>query len=153
MERDLNLKATELRLGLPGREEEFDHQQIVSNSKNNKRALSEYEDDESISHYEATTPHVTKRFHRKKKWEKGRGRTLGVSGGCLEMVSGRALWCWLSSPMRFWISGGFGQWWVGMVCYRRWQQITNKRERGRKLGIFWVGVLCCRSFAGFLGWW
>ncbi|XP_049364707.1 auxin-responsive protein IAA3-like [Solanum verrucosum] len=61
MERDLNLKAsTELRLGLPGREEEFDHQQIVSNSKNNKRALSEYEDDESISHYEATTPHVTK---------------------------------------------------------------------------------------------
>lgn len=50
MERDLNL-----RLGLPGREEDqYDHQQIVSISKNNKRALSEYEDDE------ATTPRVTK---------------------------------------------------------------------------------------------
>ncbi|KAK6792037.1 hypothetical protein RDI58_011118 [Solanum bulbocastanum] len=57
MDRDLNLKATELRLGLPGREEGFDHQQIVSNSKKNKRALSEYEDDESILDYEATTPH------------------------------------------------------------------------------------------------
>ncbi|NP_001266085.1 IAA23 [Solanum lycopersicum] len=50
MERDLNL-----RLGLPGREEDqYDHQQIMSISKNNKRALSEYEDDE------ATTPRVTK---------------------------------------------------------------------------------------------
>ncbi|KAK4721918.1 hypothetical protein R3W88_012151 [Solanum pinnatisectum] len=60
MDRDLNLKATELRLGLPRREEGFDLQQIVSNSKNNKRALSEYEDDESILDYEATTPHVAK---------------------------------------------------------------------------------------------
>lgn len=58
MEKILNLKATELRLGLPGTEEE--HQQIVPNSKNNKRALSEYEDDESISDYEATTPPVAK---------------------------------------------------------------------------------------------
>ncbi|MCE0481076.1 Auxin-responsive protein iaa3 [Datura stramonium] len=55
MEKILNLKATELRLGLPGTEEESDHQQIVSNSKNNKRALSDYENDESNSEYEATT--------------------------------------------------------------------------------------------------
>ncbi|MCD7469286.1 Auxin-responsive protein iaa4 [Datura stramonium] len=59
MERDLNLKATELRLGLPGTEEGSD-QQILSNSKNNKRALPQYEDDESISDYEATTPSVAK---------------------------------------------------------------------------------------------
>ncbi|KAG5613773.1 hypothetical protein H5410_013597 [Solanum commersonii] len=55
MEKILNLKATELRLGLPGTEEEVDHQQIMPNSKNNKRSLSEYED-ESSSDYEATTP-------------------------------------------------------------------------------------------------
>ncbi|KAF3652648.1 Auxin-responsive protein IAA3 [Capsicum annuum] len=50
MEKDLNLKATELRLGVPG----CDHKQIVSNSKNNKRALPKYEDDE------ATISHVAK---------------------------------------------------------------------------------------------
>ncbi|XP_060189695.1 auxin-responsive protein IAA4-like [Lycium barbarum] len=60
MEKRLNLKATELRLGLPGSEEEFDHQQILSNSKNNKRALPESEEDESDSDYEATTPPVAK---------------------------------------------------------------------------------------------
>ncbi|KAK4340661.1 hypothetical protein RND71_039162 [Anisodus tanguticus] len=60
MERNLNLKATELRLGLPGRGEEFDHQQIVSNTKNNKRALPEYEDDESNSDSEVTTLPVAK---------------------------------------------------------------------------------------------
>ncbi|TMW98980.1 hypothetical protein EJD97_003262, partial [Solanum chilense] len=59
MEKILNLKATELRLGLPGTEEEVDHQQIVPNSKNKKRSLSEYED-ESSSDFEATTPPVAK---------------------------------------------------------------------------------------------
>ncbi|XP_059291153.1 auxin-induced protein 22D-like [Lycium ferocissimum] len=59
MEKSLNLKATELRLGLPGSEEESDHQQIVSNSKNNKRGP-ESEEDESNSDYEATTPPVAK---------------------------------------------------------------------------------------------
>lgn len=59
MEKILNLKATELRLGLPGTEEEVDHQQIVPNSKNKKRSLSEYED-ESSSDYEPTTPPVAK---------------------------------------------------------------------------------------------
>ncbi|KAK4361662.1 hypothetical protein RND71_020614 [Anisodus tanguticus] len=60
MEKILNLKATELRLGLPGRDEEFDHQQIVCNSKNNKRALPEYEDDESNPDSEVTTLPVAK---------------------------------------------------------------------------------------------
>ncbi|XP_060215695.1 auxin-induced protein 22D [Lycium barbarum] len=53
-EKDLNLKATELRLGLPGSEME-----IVSNSKNNKRALPEDEDCESNSN-SAKTPPVAK---------------------------------------------------------------------------------------------
>lgn len=60
MEKILNLKATELRLGMPGTEEEFDHQQTVPNSKNKKRALSEYEDDESILDYEAIIPPTAK---------------------------------------------------------------------------------------------
>ncbi|KAJ8558049.1 hypothetical protein K7X08_004815 [Anisodus acutangulus] len=55
--KDLNLKATELRLGLPGTEME-----IVSNSKNNnKRALpTEDEDCESNTNCDAKTPPVAK---------------------------------------------------------------------------------------------
>lgn len=34
---DLNLKATELRLGLPGTDETEDHEQAVSTARNNKR--------------------------------------------------------------------------------------------------------------------
>ncbi|KAI9119662.1 hypothetical protein K1719_009538 [Acacia pycnantha] len=42
-ENDLNLKDTELRLGLPGREEE--EQKLLVSCKNNKRALSEASED------------------------------------------------------------------------------------------------------------
>lgn len=56
-ERDLNLKATELRLGLPGRTEEESDKQIV---KNNKRALPEDEDSESNSISDSKTPPVAK---------------------------------------------------------------------------------------------
>ncbi|MCD7463873.1 Auxin-induced protein 22D [Datura stramonium] len=58
-EKDLNLKATELRLGLPGTDEESD-KEIVSNLKNNKRALPEDEDRESNSNSDAKTPPVAK---------------------------------------------------------------------------------------------
>ncbi|CAN4099575.1 unnamed protein product [Withania somnifera] len=61
-EEDLNLKATELRLGLPGTEpEESDKELIVSSCKNNnKRALPEDEDCGSNSNSDAKTPQSAK---------------------------------------------------------------------------------------------
>ncbi|TMW96014.1 hypothetical protein EJD97_008045 [Solanum chilense] len=59
-EKDLNLKATELRLGLPGRTDEESDKEIVFNFKNNKRALPEDEDCESNSISDSKTPPVAK---------------------------------------------------------------------------------------------
>ncbi|KAH0748891.1 hypothetical protein KY290_028123 [Solanum tuberosum] len=59
-EKDLNLKATELRLGLPGRTDEESDKEIVFNVKNNKRALPEDEDCESNSISDSKTPPVAK---------------------------------------------------------------------------------------------
>ncbi|MCD7461594.1 Auxin-responsive protein iaa4 [Datura stramonium] len=64
-QKDLNFKATELRLGLPGTEDQESEQEILSNSKNNnKRALPESahdeEDCESKSSSDVKTPPVAK---------------------------------------------------------------------------------------------
>ncbi|OIS98847.1 PREDICTED: auxin-responsive protein IAA4 [Nicotiana attenuata] len=63
-QKDLNLKATELRLGLPGTEDQESEQDILSNSKNNKRALpqsaEDAEDCESKSSSDVKTPPVSK---------------------------------------------------------------------------------------------
>lgn len=59
-EKDLNLKATELRLGLPGRTDEESDKEIVFHFKNNKRALPEDEDCESNSISDPKTPPVAK---------------------------------------------------------------------------------------------
>ncbi|KAH0689461.1 hypothetical protein KY289_016819 [Solanum tuberosum] len=63
---------------------------------------------------------------------KGKGTNVRVSGGCLEMVSGRALWCWLPSPMRFWVSGGFGQWWVGIGMFSPLAANNKQKREGRE---------------------
>lgn len=54
-ENDLNLKATELRLGLPGTEEKEDRTLPIV--RNNKRPLPETSDEESVSK-SSTTQHV-----------------------------------------------------------------------------------------------
>ncbi|CAN4091200.1 unnamed protein product [Withania somnifera] len=64
-QKDLNFKATELRLGLPGTDDQESDQEMLSNSKiNNKRALPESdhhdEDCESKSSSDVKTPPVTK---------------------------------------------------------------------------------------------
>ncbi|PHU14264.1 Auxin-induced protein 22B [Capsicum chinense] len=59
-EKDLNLKATELRLGLPGTQDESD-KEIVSNFTNNKkRILPEDEDCQSNSNSNDKTPPTAK---------------------------------------------------------------------------------------------
>ncbi|KAK4418341.1 Auxin-induced protein 22D [Sesamum alatum] len=60
-ENDLNLKATELRLGLPGTDNEPDHQQSSSSSsqvmKNNKRSCSEMDGSQKTGqHQESGAP-------------------------------------------------------------------------------------------------
>ena len=54
-ENDLNLKATELRLGLPGTEDKED--QTLPIVRNNKRPLPETSDEESVSK-SSITQHV-----------------------------------------------------------------------------------------------
>ncbi|CAN4120443.1 unnamed protein product [Withania somnifera] len=61
-QKDLNFKATELRLGLPGTEyQESDHEILSKSKNNNKRALPESEDCESKSSSDhVKTPPVAK---------------------------------------------------------------------------------------------
>ena len=55
-ENDLNLKATELRLGLPGTEEKEDKTMAAGGAKNNKRQLPETSE-ESVSISKASNGH------------------------------------------------------------------------------------------------
>ncbi|KAK4361589.1 hypothetical protein RND71_020541 [Anisodus tanguticus] len=93
--KDLNFKATELRLGLPGtQDQESDQEEILSNSKNNnKRALDEEDCESKSSSDHVKTPPVSKaqivgwppvRYNRKngiqsKKTESESGMYVKVS--------------------------------------------------------------------------
>jgi len=84
---------------------------------------------------------------------KGKGTNVGVSGGCLEMVSGRALWCWLSSPMRFWVSGGFGQWWVGIGMLSPMAANNKQKREGKEAWGFLGRGFVLPELRRILGWW
>lgn len=57
-QKDLNFKATELRLGLPGTEDQESDQEISNSKNNNKRALPESTHDEEDCESKSSSDHV-----------------------------------------------------------------------------------------------